>query len=258
MDDGQQLQDHVSIQKGLSRPPLQKCHNCCTPSRFHCPFCVPAYFKPSKHSRTLLHLNNHLQKAIFVGEYTIHRCGLQCRKQQHYHCLYCTATLIRRRDFTNHLPFCRRTQERRTQELSNVETAVAKRVQSEGLITPSLTPGESHMLSYDIESDSDSDVITIIPDSDDQDIQGTSSRQSVFPAISKSKKCDTSDKRKRSTEPADVSKCDRTVQTNIEKPQDCDEYYFMNLVKMFKKLSPQKKADVRMKIERLLFEAEFD
>lgn len=54
------------------------------------------------------------------------------------------------------------------------------------------------------------------------------------------------------------STCDRTVQTNIEKPQDCDEYYFMSLVKMFKKLPPEKKADVRMKIERILFEAEFD
>lgn len=50
--------------------------------------------------------------------------------------------------------------------------------------------------------------------------------------------------------------CDQTVQTNIE--QDCDEYYFMNLVKTFKKLPPQKKTEVRMKIERILFEAEFE
>ena len=48
------------------------------------------------------------------------------------------------------------------------------------------------------------------------------------------------------------------LRANAEKPQDCDEFYFMSLAKMFKKLSDQKKADVRLKIERLLFEAEFE
>lgn len=48
----------------------------------------------------------------------------------------------------------------------------------------------------------------------------------------------------KSTEP-ESSKYHPTVQTNSEKPQDCDEYYFMSLVKMFKKLSPQKKVEVR-------------
>lgn len=54
-----------------------------------------------------------------------------------------------------------------------------------------------------------------------------------------------------------LSKCDRMVQANMDQPQDCDEFYFMNLVKVFKKLSPHKKTEVRMKIERILFEAEF-
>lgn len=54
------------------------------------------------------------------------------------------------------------------------------------------------------------------------------------------------------------SRCDQSVQTDLDKPQDCDQFYFMNLVKIFKKLSPDKKASVRMKIERLLFEAEFE
>lgn len=54
-----------------------------------------------------------------------------------------------------------------------------------------------------------------------------------------------------------VTKRDKMLQVNLEKPQDCDEFYFMNLVKMFKKLSPAKKTEVRMKIERVLFEAEF-
>ncbi|XP_044037795.1 uncharacterized protein LOC122868963 [Siniperca chuatsi] len=253
MDSDQQFKVHVSIQKGFSFPPLQKCNSCCFPSKFHCPFCLPSFFKPSKRSRARLHLDNHLRRAIYFGEYTIHRCGLGCRKQQHYHCLYCTATLLRKRDFTNHLPVCRQAQQQRAQKLSLLHTAVTKRrVQAKELIAASPTPGES-----DMESDNDSDNITIIPDSDDQNSQGASSSQSVTPIIPKSNECDTVGKMKRSTEPGS-SKCHRTVQTNFEKPQDCDEYYFMSLVKMFKKLSPQKKADVRMKIERLLFEAEFE
>lgn len=108
--------------------------------------------------------------------------------------------------------------------------------------------------SEDDDDDDNSVEITIIPDSDD--IQEASSSQSVTPISPNSSEHDTVRAMERTTQP-DFSKCDKTVQTNIEKPQDCDEHYFMNLVKMFKKLSPQKKAGVRMKIERLLFEAEF-
>lgn len=73
------------------------------------------------------------------------------------------------------------------------------------------------------ESDDDGDNVTIISDSESQGASSSSQQQ-----------------------------------TNAEKPQDCDEFYFMSLAKMFKKLSAQKKADVRLKIERLLFEAEFE
>lgn len=69
--------------------------------------------------------------------------------------------------------------------------------------------------------------------------------------------CDLKDNLKKETNLKPCT-CDQTVQTNIEKTQDCDEYYFMSLVKTFKKLPPQKKAEVRMKIERILFEAEFE
>ncbi|XP_038557319.1 uncharacterized protein LOC119890233 [Micropterus salmoides] len=256
MDSGQQLKGHISIQKGLNIPPPQKCNNCCYPSRFHCPFCLPTFFKPSKRSRARIHLSNHLKRAIYFGEYTIHRCGLGCRKQQHYHCLYCTATLLRKRDFTNHLPYCHQAEQRRAQKGSLIQKAVTqRRVQTKELIASSLTPGESDIPSYEIDSDNDSDDVTVVTDSDDQSSQGaSSSSQSATPFIPK---CDTAGKMKGSAEP-DSSKCHQTVQTNFDKPQDCDEYYFMSLVKMFKKLSPQKKADVRMKIERLLFEAEFE
>lgn len=221
MDDYQPLTVHESIQKGFSVPPLQKCHNCCSPSKYHCPFCLPTLFKPTIRSRVLGHLNIHLMKAIYIGEYTIHRCGLQCRRKRHYHCLYCTATVIKKNNFTTHLPLCRRMQQQRA--LTNK------------LMAPSLTPGE----------DSNDD-------SDDQSSRGESSSSLSVP---NSNGCDAVYKMRTAVEPF-TPKCHQAVQTSIEKPQDCDEYYFMNLAKMFKRLSPQKKADVRMKIERLLFEAE--
>ncbi|XP_037646438.1 uncharacterized protein LOC119500662 [Sebastes umbrosus] len=232
---------HVTIQKGLYTPTLKKCIDCCYPPKYHCPFCLPSFFKPTKYSRARLHLDIHLRRAIYVGEYTIHKCALDCRNQAHYHCLFCTDTLIKQRDFKNHLPCCHQAQQQRI--LSDLQTAATHRVQTEG----SLIPGEGDIATFEIENDDDSDDdVTSIVDSDDQHSPGASSSQLV--------QRDTVGM-KRSTDP---SKCDRTVQTNIEKPQDCDEYYFMGLVKMFKKLSPRKKAEVRMKIERLIFEAEFE
>ncbi|KAL7405612.1 hypothetical protein ABVT39_004213 [Epinephelus coioides] len=245
------LKVHVSIQKGCSLPALQRCINCCFPAKYHCPFCLPSFFKPTKPSRTRIHLTNHLKRAITVGEYTIHKCALGCRNQPHYHCLYCTATLIRTSDFTRHLSSCGKGRAEKLPQL--VQTARTQRVETEGMIAPSLTSGRDDIPSFVIESnddsrdgsDNDSEDIAIILDSDDPNSQGASSSSSR--------------RRSRLATPiVNSSKCDRTVQTNIEKPQDCDEYYFMSLVKLFKKLSPQKKSEVRMKIERLLFEAEFE
>lgn len=93
--------------------------------------------------------------------------------------------------------------------------------------------------------------ITIVSDSEGQNSHGASSG-----SFTRSGKCDTGRKMKRSTE-MDSSKCHKGVQTDTPKPQDCDEYYFMTLTKVFKKLAPQKKAGVRMKIEHLLLEAQF-
>ncbi|XP_027136784.1 uncharacterized protein LOC104930532 isoform X2 [Larimichthys crocea] len=163
----------------------------------------------------MIHLENHLKRAIFIGEYTIHKCALGCRTQAHYHCLYCRATLMKNH-FTTHLSWCLKSQQGRGQNLSNMQ-----------------------------ESDGNRDNIIILNSGERGEEASSSSSQSVVPIAMMS---------------ADQgsSKCDRSVQTNFEKPQDCDEFYFMSLVKLFKKLSPQKKADVRMKIERLLFEAEFE
>lgn len=111
------------------------------------------------------------------------------------------------------------------------------------------------------ERDVNGNGITIVSDSEGQDSEGQNSHRasgghSVSHSFTRSGKCDTGRKMKRSTE-MDSSKCHKGVQTDTPKPQDCDEYYFMTLTKVFKKLAPQKKAGVRMKIEHLLLEAQF-
>ncbi|XP_031704656.1 uncharacterized protein LOC116384286 [Anarrhichthys ocellatus] len=213
---------HISIHKGLSTPPLQKCKNCCHPAKFHCPFCLPSSFEPTNYSRARHHLDKHLKKSIHLQGYTIHRCRLECRNQPHYHCLYCPATRIRKQDLNKHVLRCLQDLQERDPQSSQLHTK------------GSTSPAKDDILSCDIESCDDGDDLTVITDRDHQHSRGASGSQRVTPVVV------------------------QTVQTNSEKPQDCDEFYFMNLVKMFKKLSPQKKAEVRMKIERLLFEAEFD
>lgn len=121
-----------------------------------------------------------------------------------------------------------------------------------------LTWGEFYLLfkhvsfvSQDSSDNSDSDEMTTIHDFHDE--EGSSSR-ALAHFVSRSSH---SDGVRRIAQP-ESSKCDQMVQTNFEKPLDCDEYYFMNLVKVFKRLSPNKKTEVRMKIERILFEAELE
>ncbi|XP_042602578.1 hepatitis A virus cellular receptor 1-like [Cyprinus carpio] len=77
----------ISIQRGCNLPALNRCTSCC--SLFHCPFCISDFFKPSKKN------------------YTIHRCGLGCVSQLHYHCVYCSSIKIRRDNFVAHLKGCK-------------------------------------------------------------------------------------------------------------------------------------------------------
>ncbi|XP_041842550.1 uncharacterized protein LOC121640751 [Melanotaenia boesemani] len=250
----QQPNIHFSIRKGLSFPPLEQCTTCCSKGLYHCPFCLPTFFKPTKRSRVMVHLDNHLRRACYFGEYTIHKCALECRKQPHFHCLYCNGTFIKKETFSSHFLACQEGhQQQKNLELFNLQTVVPQSVQ-----ISEVTPEESLIPSFHMESNdgSEGDDITIIPDSGEEDCQEGSSSHSVTHFISRSNTPGTVGRVTMSAGP-DSSKRDQMVQTNIEKPQDCDEYYFMNLVKMFKKLCPKKKTEVRMKIERILFEAEF-
>ncbi|MED6253180.1 hypothetical protein ATANTOWER_023800 [Ataeniobius toweri] len=86
-------------------PPVKKC-SCCPSPQYHCPFCGAGVFKPTNLSMLKIHLSGHIKKAIAYGDYTIHRCGLSCRKRQHFHCLYCTTTVLRKRDLKVHFSCC--------------------------------------------------------------------------------------------------------------------------------------------------------
>lgn len=97
--------------------------------------------------------------------------------------------------------------------------------------------------------------LILIPVSGDRNVQGVNYSQPLPPRSLEFPDGDVADERERVTAKSELSKCDQHVQADLEKPQDCDEYYFMSLVKTFKTLSPKKKAEVRMKIERLLMEA---
>ena len=44
-----------------------------------------------------------------VLEFTIHRCGLECRKGLHYYCLYCPGMILRRDNFELLLHQCKET-----------------------------------------------------------------------------------------------------------------------------------------------------
>ncbi|XP_058623137.1 uncharacterized protein LOC131534323 isoform X1 [Onychostoma macrolepis] len=160
----------ITIQTGKSLPELQKCNKCC--SDFHCPFCAPIYFKPTKLSKVQKHVKGHFNRAVqhegniskhhfFFGflkhhktvcdsaivcccipGYTIHRCGRPCRTQQHYHCLYCESTILRKPDFITHLGSCKYKHAKRasatdacngtpTAEVEEFDRVIAKRMRKE-------------------------------------------------------------------------------------------------------------------------------
>ncbi|XP_044041387.1 zinc finger protein 37-like isoform X2 [Siniperca chuatsi] len=96
---------HVTIQEGSSLPELKRCTTCC--KDYHCPFCSSTLFHPTKLSKVRTHLESHFNRAVLHEGYTIHRCGLDCRPQWHYHCIHCQSMLSRKPDFIKHLSLCK-------------------------------------------------------------------------------------------------------------------------------------------------------
>ncbi|XP_043985652.1 uncharacterized protein LOC122838779 isoform X1 [Gambusia affinis] len=116
---------HITVQMGRSLPSVKKCI-CCPSPQYHCPFCGPGFFKPTKLSKVKIHMDGHFNKAVSYIDYTIHRCGLSCRKRQHFHCLYCTATVLRKRDLKVHLSFCHMKHTRTTSVQTSDSSAPAQ------------------------------------------------------------------------------------------------------------------------------------
>ncbi|XP_056593455.1 uncharacterized protein LOC130412248 isoform X2 [Triplophysa dalaica] len=49
------------------------------------------------------HIKNHLQLAVTHLDFTIVKCNLNCRQKSHFHCCYCSETVIRRAQLLMHI-----------------------------------------------------------------------------------------------------------------------------------------------------------
>ncbi|XP_073671205.1 uncharacterized protein [Paramisgurnus dabryanus] len=100
---------------------LQRCQSCC--SNYHCPFCGPKVFKPTTNFHMVKnHVSNHLSLAVQHEDFLIVKCNLQCREPAHFHCCYCSNTVIRKVQLIKHLALCTKRQVPPT-ETATVETA---------------------------------------------------------------------------------------------------------------------------------------
>ncbi|KAG1958031.1 hypothetical protein F2P79_006441 [Pimephales promelas] len=98
---------------------IQRCQSCCC--NYHCPFCGPKVFKPTTELHVVKnHVSNHLSLAVQHQEFLIVKCNLQCRVQAHFHCCYCSKTVIRKVQIIKHLQVCSK---RQVPPTETVETA---------------------------------------------------------------------------------------------------------------------------------------
>ncbi|KAG7481500.1 hypothetical protein MATL_G00067270 [Megalops atlanticus] len=97
---------HITIVRKGVIPTLQQCRSCC--KLVHCPFCKDYVYKPKTMYHVRRHIETHLKSGVHHGDYIICRCNLECRRGAHFHCLWCSKTLLRRVDFLNHLIVCQK------------------------------------------------------------------------------------------------------------------------------------------------------
>ncbi|KAJ8381015.1 hypothetical protein SKAU_G00017930 [Synaphobranchus kaupii] len=97
-------QRHITIVRKGVFPTLQQCRSCCR--LVHCPFCKESVYKPKFMYHVKRHIQIHLKYGVHYGDYIICRCNLECRKVAHFHCLWCSKTILRKEDFLNHLTVC--------------------------------------------------------------------------------------------------------------------------------------------------------
>ncbi|XP_062334400.1 uncharacterized protein LOC134034074 isoform X2 [Osmerus eperlanus] len=98
-------QRHITCLQVGESPRIDRCNTCC--SLYHCPFCQPSVFKPNEFHRIVPHIQTHQNRAIHHDGFVIYKCNLTCRKTAHFHCCYCTETIINKSSFQSHILNCR-------------------------------------------------------------------------------------------------------------------------------------------------------
>ncbi|XP_067106670.1 uncharacterized protein [Osmerus mordax] len=98
-------QRHITCLQVGESPRIDRCNTCC--SLYHCPFCQPSVFKPNEFHRIVPHIQTHQNRAIHHDGFVIYKCNLTCRKTAHFHCCYCTETIINKSSFQTHILNCR-------------------------------------------------------------------------------------------------------------------------------------------------------
>ncbi|CAM4480923.1 unnamed protein product [Leuciscus chuanchicus] len=95
---------HITILKKGEMPCISKCTRCC--DEYHCPFCETWVYKPRGLGSVVNHVQNHLKLAVQLHDFTIIKCNLKCREISHFHCCYCSATILRKAQLQIHLSNC--------------------------------------------------------------------------------------------------------------------------------------------------------
>ncbi|XP_059408590.1 uncharacterized protein LOC132142611 isoform X2 [Carassius carassius] len=96
---------HITVLKDGESPCISKCTQCC--DKYHCPFCETWVYKPRGLGSVVNHVQNHLKLAVQKDDFTIVKCNLKCREYAHFHCCYCSATVLKRGQLKSHLTKCK-------------------------------------------------------------------------------------------------------------------------------------------------------
>ncbi|XP_076838740.1 uncharacterized protein LOC143484105 [Brachyhypopomus gauderio] len=70
---------------------------------FKCPCCN---YDTDQQFKITLHLQNHIKQGVEHDGSFICKCSRNCRPTAHFHCLYCSQTIIRKDQFRKHLSLC--------------------------------------------------------------------------------------------------------------------------------------------------------
>ncbi|XP_050959609.1 uncharacterized protein LOC127161002 [Labeo rohita] len=96
---------HATVLRKGENIKIVQCISCC--DKYHCPFCKTWVYKPVDLYSVKKNVEDHLKTAVQEEDFIIIRCNLKCRDVSHFHCCYCSATIIRKAQFNIHLTKCK-------------------------------------------------------------------------------------------------------------------------------------------------------